>query len=78
MMQELLANKGVVLGFDQKKRSSTIAKILAAVLKKYGGAQIHLLDKFTTPGFLSYYTKVFGCVMGIMVTCEPISQNSSS
>ena len=36
-MQELLANKGIVLGYDAKPRSCTIAKILAAVFKKYGG-----------------------------------------
>jgi phosphomannomutase len=58
------------MGYDQNPRSCTIAKILAAVLKKFGGVQIHWLDKFTTQAFLSYYTRIFGCVMGIMVTCE--------
>jgi phosphomannomutase len=36
-MKELLANKGVVLGYDSKTRSCTIAKLIAAVLKKFGG-----------------------------------------
>lgn len=38
MIHDLLSNKGIVLGYDQKSRSCTVAKILAAVLKKYGGA----------------------------------------
>ena len=37
VIQELLANKGIVMGYDQNPRSCTIAKILAAVLKKFGG-----------------------------------------
>lgn len=47
-IQELLANKGIVLGYDQKAQSCTIAKLLAAVFKKYGGVQIHWIDKVTT------------------------------
>lgn len=70
LMQELLANKGIVLGYDSKTRSCTIAKIFAAVLRKYGGVQIHWIDKFTTHSFLSYYTRVFGSVMGIMISCD--------
>jgi len=69
-MQELLANKGIVLGYDSKTRSCTIAKLIAAVLKKFGGVQIHWIDKFTTQAFLEYYTKTFGCMLGIMISCE--------
>eukprot|EP00347_Sterkiella_histriomuscorum_P010251 403377011 len=62
-----LANQGVVIGFDARYESFGLSNMLAAVLKAYQ-IRVFCLDRYALAPFVSYFSKKFKCVLGIMVT----------
>jgi phosphoglucomutase len=62
-----LANLGVVFGFDSRYESFGLAHLMSAIFKAYG-IRVFCLDRYAAAPFLSYFTKKFKCLLGIMVT----------
>jgi phosphoglucomutase len=62
-----LANLGIIVGFDSRYESFGMAHIMAAVFKAYG-IRVYCLDRYAVVPFISYFTKKFKCLLGVMVT----------